>query len=99
MILSLIVKNKLPLKFIEYADFKKLVSYLYPNCSPISRGTLLNDIHKLFKQEKIKIKEVIQNCVGRISFTVDLWTSIDNDRNCFLLQTIIQPPMILLLLT
>lgn len=79
MILTLVMKHELPLNFVEYEAFRKLLLYLYPRYNPISRGTLLNYIQKMFKKEKSNIREAMNNAAGRISLTTNLWTSISND--------------------
>ncbi|KAJ4961811.1 hypothetical protein NE237_021721 [Protea cynaroides] len=36
MVLTLIVNNELPLKFVEYEEFRKLMLYVYPGYNPIN---------------------------------------------------------------
>lgn len=79
MILTLVVKHELPLRFVEYEEFRKLLLYVYPSYNTISRGTLLNDVHKLYKRKKLSIMEGLKSSRGRVSITTDLWTSIAND--------------------
>ncbi|KAJ4971285.1 hypothetical protein NE237_004384 [Protea cynaroides] len=80
MVLNLVIKNELPLKFVEYEGFRKLMLYLNPDYIPISRNILLSDIQNIFKKEKNTIREAIKSSAGRVSVTIDLWTSISNDK-------------------
>ena len=34
---------------------------------------------KLYEKERIKLKDILKSCSGRISLTSDLWTSINTD--------------------
>ncbi|XP_042486874.1 zinc finger BED domain-containing protein RICESLEEPER 3-like [Macadamia integrifolia] len=79
MITTLIVRHELPLVFVEYEEFRALISYLYPQFSPISRNTQMADILKLHTRESKRIKDFLSSFNGRMSLTTDLWTFVTTD--------------------
>ncbi|XP_042494998.1 zinc finger BED domain-containing protein RICESLEEPER 2-like [Macadamia integrifolia] len=79
MITALIVRHELPLVFVEYEEFRALISYLKPQFSPISRNTQMADILKLHTRESKRIKDFLSSFNGRMSLTTDLWTSVTTD--------------------
>ncbi|XP_043705261.1 zinc finger BED domain-containing protein RICESLEEPER 1-like [Telopea speciosissima] len=79
MITMLIVRRELPLVFVEYQEFRDLITYLYPQFSPISRNTQLADILRWHNRESKRIKEFLNSFNGRMSLTTDLWSSITTD--------------------
>ena len=72
-----IVSHDLPFKFVEWSWIKRLVEYLSDDVTLVSRNTAKADVLKLFSREKQKIKTMLENTLGRICLTSDLWTSIN----------------------
>ncbi|KAK9273474.1 hypothetical protein L1049_018284 [Liquidambar formosana] len=75
---KMIIVDELPFKFVEREGFKNFVSVLQPRFQLLSRSTVATDCLNLYKNEKVKLKNVLKNCVQRISLTTDLWTSLQN---------------------
>jgi hypothetical protein len=48
---------------------------LRPEIKFISADTITNDISKAFKNEQIHVQNKLQNAYGKISLTLDGWTS------------------------
>ncbi|XP_042499569.1 zinc finger BED domain-containing protein RICESLEEPER 2-like isoform X2 [Macadamia integrifolia] len=78
-ITKLIVRHELPLVFVEYEEFRELITYLFPGYTHIARNTQMSDILRLYNLESIRIRNLLNSFPGRISLTSDLWTSITND--------------------
>ncbi|XP_043694376.1 zinc finger BED domain-containing protein RICESLEEPER 2-like [Telopea speciosissima] len=75
----LIVRHELPLIFVEYEEFRELITYLFPDYTHITRNTQLAEILKLYNLESSRIHNLLKSFNGKISLTSDLWTSITND--------------------
>ncbi|XP_024018885.1 zinc finger BED domain-containing protein RICESLEEPER 1-like [Morus notabilis] len=71
-----IVMHDLPFQFVEYKGLRAMLQYLYPDVELVSRNTAKVDSLKLYAREKIKIKNMLDACPGRISLTSDMWTSL-----------------------
>ncbi|XP_042482915.1 zinc finger BED domain-containing protein RICESLEEPER 2-like [Macadamia integrifolia] len=78
-ITKLIVRHELPLVFVEYEEFRELITYLFPGYTHIARNTQMSDILRSYNLESIRIRNLRNSFAGRISLTSDLWTSITND--------------------
>ncbi|XP_043694218.1 zinc finger BED domain-containing protein RICESLEEPER 2-like [Telopea speciosissima] len=75
----LIVRHELPLIFVEYEEFRELITYLFPNYTHITRNTQMAEILKFYNLESSRIHNLLKSFNGKISLTSDLWTSITND--------------------
>ena len=60
---------------IENIFFQAMIKRLNPNVRIYSADTIYNNIIKLFNNEKNNIKNELQKISGKISFTLDEWTS------------------------
>ncbi|XP_043698432.1 zinc finger BED domain-containing protein RICESLEEPER 2-like isoform X3 [Telopea speciosissima] len=78
-ITRLIIRHELPLVFVEYEEFRDLISYLFPDYSHISKNTQMNEIVKYYNMEGKRIKDLLNSFNGKLSLTSDLWASITND--------------------
>ncbi|XP_042519191.1 zinc finger BED domain-containing protein RICESLEEPER 2-like [Macadamia integrifolia] len=78
-ITKLIVRHELPLVFVEYEEFRELITYLFSGYTHIAQNTQMSDILRLYNLESIRIRNLLNSFAGRISLTSDLWTSITND--------------------
>jgi len=74
-----IVKHDLPFQFAEYDGVRNLFVYLNPDVKVLSRHTSRNDVLKMFKREKERLKEFLHYIPGRVAFTSDCWTSLNTD--------------------
>ncbi|KAL2924160.1 Zinc finger BED domain-containing protein RICESLEEPER 2 [Bienertia sinuspersici] len=74
-----VVKHELPFQFVEYEGIRKCFNYLNPDLNIVSRNTIKADLIKKFKNEKMRVKEVLSVAPGRIAFTSDCWSSITTD--------------------
>ncbi|XP_043720772.1 zinc finger BED domain-containing protein RICESLEEPER 2-like [Telopea speciosissima] len=75
-ITRLVLRNGLPLRFVEYDEFRDLMSYLCPGFDHIDINTLMKDVQKLYDKECEKIKDLLKSSVERVSLSTELWTSI-----------------------
>ena len=55
--------------------FQSFVDTLYPAIKLSSANTIKNHIINIYDSEIKKIKEIMQNISGKISYTIDIWTS------------------------
>lgn len=79
LLASAVVKHDLPFQFVEYEGVRKCFNYLSSEVKLMSRNTIKNDILKMYKMEKLKIKDALSCSSGRICLTSDCWTSITTD--------------------
>ncbi|XP_043717699.1 zinc finger BED domain-containing protein RICESLEEPER 2-like [Telopea speciosissima] len=75
----LIVRHELPLIFVEYEEFRELITYIFPDYTHITRNTQMAEILKFYNLESSRIHNLLKSFNGKISLTSDLWTSITND--------------------
>ena len=73
------MKHDLPFQFAEYDGVRNLFVYLNPDVKVLSRHTSRNDVLKMFKREKERLKEFLHYIPGRVAFTSDCWTSLNTD--------------------
>ena len=64
--------HELPFRFIEYVGIRAIFSYLCVDVPNISRNTAKNDLVKMFKREKERIKFDLTSALGRVCLTSDL---------------------------
>ncbi|KAK9286316.1 hypothetical protein L1049_014706 [Liquidambar formosana] len=74
----MIIIDELPFKHVEREGFRYFVQTLNPKFKFVGRLTVANDCLQLYANEKIKLKEFLNNSVERVSLTTDLWTSLQN---------------------
>ncbi|KAL4637861.1 hypothetical protein ACB092_03G107800 [Castanea dentata] len=67
------------MSFVEYVGIRAVFSYLCVDVPNISRNTAKNDMVKMYKREKERMKSVLASVPGRVCLTFDLWTSIATD--------------------
>ena len=75
LLVKLIVSQDLPFTFTESQEFNDYVHSLRPEVKIYSGDTNRSDIDKLFEKEKEKVKTRLLNAPGKMSFTLDCWTS------------------------
>lgn len=80
LILGIFYKDMLPIKFIESASFRKIISFTEPNYKIPSRKA----ISLLIEKQYIDIKKCLEDKLSRhditkISITTDCWTSLNTE--------------------
>jgi len=79
LIISAMIKHELPFSFVEYEGIREIFQYLHPDIQLVSRNTAKADAIKLYHKEKLRLKRLLENVPGRVSFTSDAWTSLTSD--------------------
>ncbi|KAG7951665.1 hypothetical protein I3843_12G018900 [Carya illinoinensis] len=70
------IRCELPFRLVEHEGFIEYVTDLEPRFTLPSRCTLKRDCIKLYKEEKIQLKKLLDG--QRICLTTDTWTSVQN---------------------
>ncbi|CAB4474626.1 unnamed protein product [Rhizophagus irregularis] len=70
-----VVINDQPFNVIENEEFKDMISFIQPGIYIPCANTLRRDLTKNFKNAKERFRQELQETPGRLSFTVDAWTS------------------------
>jgi hypothetical protein len=73
------IKHDLPFSYVEYDGVREVHRYLRSDVPLISRNTGNADLIEMHMLEKQKVKSLLNVCLGRISLTSDLWTSLKTD--------------------
>ncbi|KAL0004660.1 hypothetical protein SO802_012221 [Lithocarpus litseifolius] len=79
LLCAAITMHELPFRFVEYVGIRAIFSYLYVDVPNISRNAAKNNLVKMYKREKERMKFVLTSAPGRVCLTPDLWTSIATD--------------------
>ena len=74
LLCATITMHELPLWFVEYVSIRAIFSYLCVDVPNISRNTAKNDMVKMYKREKERMKYVLTSAPSRVCLTFDLWT-------------------------
>lgn len=64
-----------PFSEVEHEYFLKMIKNLNPAAATISAETVKRDIMKLFNEKVEEIKSTLNKVPGKLSFTIDAWTS------------------------
>lgn len=75
MISEIIIYHDQPFKYVGYEKVRAREKYLNPKCQHICRQTAGADVYKRYEEEREKLKKVLAEFKGRVSFTSDMWTS------------------------
>ena len=70
-----IIINQHPFTLVEEPKFIEYTHKLYPNAVLISADTIKRKIMDLYLSNVDKMQEIFQDISGKISFTIDIWTS------------------------
>jgi len=70
-----IVIHQHPFTIAEENHFIKFVHSLNPSAKIPRADTIKNKIMVYYEADKIKIKAILKDLPGRVSFTMDCWTS------------------------
>jgi len=74
-LLRMISLHGFPLAVVDYDGFRRFVSSLNPVFKMVSRRTITDDCSKKYQEEKQVLLDVLKNVKGRVSLTMDMWTS------------------------
>jgi hypothetical protein len=75
-IVKMMIKNKLPFRFMEGGGFQDFMKTIEPRFQIPSRYTVIKDCVKLFMSEKEKLRAMFMTTGARVCFTTDMWTSV-----------------------
>jgi hypothetical protein len=70
-----IISSQHPFTLVEELKFIDYVHTLHPDVLLVSADTIKRRIMDLYTNNIIKIQEAFQDVSGKISFTIDIWTS------------------------
>jgi hypothetical protein len=70
-----IIINQHPFTIVEEPGFADLIRTLHPDARLISADTVKRRIMDLYENNINKVQESFKNIPGKISFTIDIWTS------------------------
>lgn len=60
---------------VEEPDFINFIHSLHPTTKIPSADTIKSYISNFYKTDKEKVQKILSNIPGKISFTIDCWTS------------------------
>ena len=63
----------------EHEGHNDVLVYLNLDVKLISRNTLKTEVLKVYKREKVRLKNVLAKHLGRVCLTSDLWTSCTSE--------------------
>ncbi|CAG8661889.1 10401_t:CDS:2 [Ambispora gerdemannii] len=72
---NMIIMHEYPFRMVEHEGFLKFVNNLQPQFKVMSEKTTREDCKNLVADLEIKIRIMIQETPGHLSYTTDLWTS------------------------
>lgn len=67
-----------PFTIIEETGFIDYVRSIHPTTEIPTADTIKSHIMKFYEDDKEKIKNILKNISGKISFTTDCWTSLSS---------------------
>ena len=82
----MIILHEYPLSIVDHIGFRKYPTSLQPLFKMVSRNTIKMDILSIYEKEREKSKHEIDKNLGRISITIDMWTS-QNKKRGFMVVT------------
>ncbi|CAN0826474.1 Putative AC9 transposase [Linum grandiflorum] len=72
--------HEYPLSMVDHLYFKRFVSSLQPLFTVPSRNTIKKEVFKIYDSERGKIQKVLDNNIGRIAITTDLWSTTNQKK-------------------
>ena len=82
----MIILHEYPLSIVDHIGFRKYSTSLQPLFRMVSRNTIKKDILSIYEKKREKSKHEIDKNQGRISITIDMWTS-QNKKRGFMVVT------------
>lgn len=70
-----IVNNQHPFTVMEEPEFVTLIQSLCPSAELVSADTVKRNIMNMYNSNKDQIQKLLKEIPGKISFTMDIWTS------------------------
>ena len=70
-----IVIRQHPFTIVEEDQFVSFVHSLYPSAKIPTADTIKNKIMTNYETDKIKMQAILKDLPGKVSFTMDCWTS------------------------
>ncbi|XP_058115568.1 zinc finger BED domain-containing protein RICESLEEPER 2-like [Magnolia sinica] len=74
-IAKMIIMHEYPLHMVEQSAFVTFVQNLQPHFNMVTFSTVEGDCLVIFQKEKQNLKQLLKAILGRVSLTLDLWTS------------------------
>lgn len=74
-LLKWIVVTSQPISMVEEDTFRELIGILNPTAEVISNKTIKEDLMAAYTEKVEEIKEQLKGVPGKISITMDIWTS------------------------
>ncbi|GLU22056.1 hypothetical protein SLE2022_381560 [Rubroshorea leprosula] len=81
---KMIIMHEYPLHIVEHQGFSEFVKTLQPQFNMVSFNTIQQDCVAMFLGEKQNLLNFISGISGRVSLTLDLWTSNQTVGHVFL---------------
>ncbi|CAN0885251.1 Putative AC transposase [Linum grandiflorum] len=75
-----ITMHEYPLSIVDHLYFKRFVCSLQPLFTVPSRNTIKKEVFKIYDSERGKIQRVLDNNIGRIAITTDMWTATNQKK-------------------
>lgn len=77
-IAKMIIMHEYPLHIVEHSGFINFVHTLQPQFNMVSFNSIQGDCVALFLREKQNLSNTLNGIPGRVSLTLDMWTSDEN---------------------
>ncbi|CAL1359134.1 unnamed protein product [Linum trigynum] len=77
-IAKMIIMHDYPLHMVEHAGFMTFVSNLQPRFGMVSFNTVQGDCVATYLREKQNVMKFIEGLPGRVTLTLDMWTSCES---------------------
>jgi hypothetical protein len=77
VLVNWIVKKGLPFTVVEDDDFHAMIRMLRSGTKVPSANTIKNRIMDMFNAEKARVRALLQETPGKLSFSIDVWTSVN----------------------
>ncbi|KAG8377260.1 hypothetical protein BUALT_Bualt08G0009700 [Buddleja alternifolia] len=69
------IKHKFPFNIGEHEHFEDFLSSLNPNFQLPCRNTIRSDVIDVYREEKVKVQNLLDGLSCKLSLTTDIWTS------------------------
>ena len=74
-----IVKHGLHCRFLKFDAIRTCFEFLNSELQNVFRNTAKADILKVYNRVRLRIKAILENVLGKICFTSDLWAAYTTD--------------------
>eukprot|EP00257_Ricinus_communis_P017490 XP_015575936.1 zinc finger BED domain-containing protein RICESLEEPER 2-like [Ricinus communis] len=74
-LVRMVVIHEYPLSIVDHLGFRSFVKSLNDNFKIISRNPLRSDVMKMYNNERISFKDLLEANEGRVAITTDMWTA------------------------